>query len=209
VTLQPITTLILDYGEVLCRPASRPGMSALAFAAGIPEERFLHLYWQFREDYDRGRLSAPAYWGQVGEAAGVALHGSRVAALIERDVENWIDLDPDMLAWVDGQIDAGVRVGLLSNMVREIGHRLRELGVFSRFAHVTYSCEIGVVKPEADAYRHALDGLAVAAHEALFIDDRQANVDAARALGLHAIRFRGYEALIQDLASYSLVGAPA
>jgi putative hydrolase of the HAD superfamily len=94
-------------------------------------------------------------------------------------------------------------------MVKEIGAHLRDtMGLFRHFTHVTYSCELHVVKPEPAIYHHVLRGLAAAPHEALFVDDRLPNIEAARALGLHAHLYRGREGLVGEVEErYELRGA--
>ena len=57
------------------------------------------------------------------------------------------------------------------------------------FRHLTWSCELGISKPDSAIYWHTLEKLGVSAEEALFIDDLQENVRAAEALGLQAILF--------------------
>jgi HAD superfamily hydrolase (TIGR01509 family) len=65
---------------------------------------------------------------------------------------------------------------------------------------------VGSVKPEPAIYRHVLDGLGVPAERALLIDDRAVNIDAARALGMHGILFRGYEALMAEIEERFALG---
>jgi FMN hydrolase / 5-amino-6-(5-phospho-D-ribitylamino)uracil phosphatase len=69
-------------------------------------------------------------------------------------------------------------------------------------AHVSF--RTGVRKPEPDAYLGACARLGVAAHEALFVDDRELNCAAARAVGVAAHRFDGAEGLRDALASAGL-----
>jgi FMN phosphatase YigB (HAD superfamily) len=56
-----------------------------------------------------------------------------------------------------------------------------------------------LIKPDPAIYEHTLKGLDVSAAEALFLDDRIPNVEAARALGIHAIQFRSIAELKADL----------
>jgi putative hydrolase of the HAD superfamily len=204
----PIDAIVLDYGEVLCEPADPAAVATMAGEVGLPPARFAALYWQLREAYDRGMLDGPRYWERFAAEAGVAMPADLIARLIARDIDMWTRLDDRMLGWVDTQIDAGLKVGLLSNMVPEIGRHLREhRNLFGRFAHVTYSCELGSVKPEPAIYRHVLAGLGVAPDRALLIDDRPANIDGARAVGMHGVVFRGYEAFLSDLARFDLTPA--
>lgn len=206
----PIDAIVLDYGEVLCEPADPSAMTRMAEEAGVDPARFPALYWRFREDYDRGTLDGPRYWTRLGAEAGVPMPADRIARLIAHDIGAWTRLDARMLAWVDAQIDRGVKVGLLSNMVAEIGGHLRERQrLFTRFAHVTYSCEVGTVKPEPEIYRRVLAGLDVAPDRALLIDDRQPNIEGARALGMHGLVFRGYDALLAEVRAFDLRGGRA
>jgi putative hydrolase of the HAD superfamily len=115
-------------------------------------------------------------------------------------VAMWTILDDRMVTWVSSAIDGGTKAALLSNMVLEIGARLKQnFTLLSRFSHLTLSCEVGSVKPEPAIYRHVLEGLGVAPDRALLIDDRAVNIDAARALGMHGIVFRGYDELIREI----------
>jgi FMN phosphatase YigB (HAD superfamily) len=57
------------------------------------------------------------------------------------------------------------------------------------FDVIVYSSEEGLLKPQPEIYLRTLQRLGVAAHEAIFVDDMQRNVDAAKALGMHGIVF--------------------
>lgn len=201
---------MIDYGEVLCHAADPAGLTEMARVAGADPGRFAAAYWQHREPYDRGALDGPAYWRLVGETVGFAVDSRLTALLVEGDIGIWTRLDDEMLAWADGVAGAGVRVGLLSNMVREIGIHLRDtLGLFQRFASVTYSYELLLAKPDREIYEHALESLGVLARDTLFVDDRLPNVEAARALGMHAHHFRGQAGLLEEIdARYALVPDP-
>jgi HAD superfamily hydrolase (TIGR01509 family) len=65
--------------------------------------------------------------------------------------------------------------------------------------HVTVSWEHGTVKPDPAIYLHALEGLGLEP-EAVFVDDRRDNVDAADEVGLHGVLFTGVAALREELA---------
>ncbi len=49
----------------------------------------------------------------------------------------------------------------------------------------------GRIKPDADAFEHVLDTLGCRPAEVLFLDDLEPNVEAARRLGLRAVRVQG------------------
>ena len=201
---------MIDYGEVLCHAADPAGLAEMARVAGADPDRFAAGYWEHRAPYDRGTVDGPEYWRRVAETVGFAVDDGLAALLVEGDIGIWTRLDDEMLAWADGVAAAGVLVGLLSNMVREIGIHLRDtLGLFERFTSVTYSYELLLAKPDREIYEHALASLGVPAQDALFVDDRLPNVEAARAIGMHAHHFRGQAGLLEEIdARYVLVPDP-
>lgn len=64
----------------------------------------------------------------------------------------------------------------------------------------TLSYEVGVMKPDAAIYLAAAQNVQTPPPQCLFIDDLQANVDGARAVGMRAIRFENKDSLARDLA---------
>jgi putative hydrolase of the HAD superfamily len=52
------------------------------------------------------------------------------------------------------------------------------------------------VKPQAEIYRDAIGGLRIDAAQAVFLDDRQDNVDGSRAAGLRGELYTTWEDLI-------------
>jgi putative hydrolase of the HAD superfamily len=75
----------------------------------------------------------------------------------------------------------------------------REFEWIDRFDVRVWSCQLGIVKPDPAIYRHTLGKLGVRPEEALFIDDKLANIEAARAVGMQAIEFSTIEQLRADL----------
>jgi putative hydrolase of the HAD superfamily len=54
------------------------------------------------------------------------------------------------------------------------------------FTALTYSCRIGVAKPDPRAYQICAEQLGVAPQDVLYFDDREVNVVAAREAGMAA-----------------------
>lgn len=82
--------------------------------------------------------------------------------------------------------------------------------IFGKFRDIVVSGEERMMKPDAAIYRLALDRFGLAPHEAAFIDDSQANIDGANALGIHGLLFTDAPTLARDLAALGFaVGAGA
>lgn len=85
-------------------------------------------------------------------------------------------------------------------------HLIEEATGLSRYIRWDFvSCETGLRKPDPEAYLHPTRALGVEPNACVFIDDRQVNVDAARAVGMQAIlRTPDPEQLRKDLSALGL-----
>jgi putative hydrolase of the HAD superfamily len=77
---------------------------------------------------------------------------------------------------------------------------LAQQDLLRRFDALAISAEIGIMKPEAAAYRMVLAMLQMEAHTCVFIDDVPANIAAAQAVGLHGILFQDNPSCLAALA---------
>lgn len=197
----PIRAVIFDYGMVLSNPADPDAHTRLIAISGLPAEALDRAYWRHRHEYDLG-LTGHQFWTRVADDNAVAFSPRQIEQLIETDILMWTSVNEEMLAWVIALQNAGLRTAILSNMTSEImTYMLQELAWLSHFHHLTWSCELGIAKPDSAIYLHTCEKLGVAPAEALFLDDKPENVAAARATGLHALQFTSVEQLRRDLES--------
>jgi FMN hydrolase / 5-amino-6-(5-phospho-D-ribitylamino)uracil phosphatase len=100
---------------------------------------------------------------------------------------------------------AGHALHLMSNYpswYRLIEDKLR----LSRYAAWTFvSCHVGLRKPDEAAYHWVAETVEAPASELLFVDDRERNCAAARAVGMDAIRFTDAAALREALRVRSIL----
>ena len=96
--------------------------------------------------------------------------------------------DAAMVAALRSCQDAGLRLALVTNNVRPLGASPEAGWLFELFDVVIESCVAGTRKPELEIYRRALNGLGVAAEQAVMLDDLGINLKPARALGMTTIK---------------------
>jgi putative hydrolase of the HAD superfamily len=95
----------------------------------------------------------------------------------------------------------GHRLYCLSNMhLASIEHLEATHDFFALFHGKVISCRLNFCKPEPEIYRHLLEAHALQPSRTVFIDDVEANVAAARQLGMHAIRFENAAQCERELA---------
>ncbi len=93
-------------------------------------------------------------------------------------------------------------VAALNNESFEINeHRIEAFHLPAYFAAFFSSCYLGVRKPEEKIYRRALSMAHRKPAESVFIDDRELNVECAKALGIHGIHFQNAKQLRNELAA--------
>jgi putative hydrolase of the HAD superfamily len=183
--------IVFDYGDVLSKPS--PALPDLAAALRTPLPEFLKAYWEYRIPYDAG--STPLeYWQAVGDAVGVPVDETLSAELTRIDVEGWGHLEPSSAALLEALSEAGANLALLSNAPIAFGEWVRAQDWARHFRVTLFSGDVRCVKPDAKIFRLLLDELGAEPADCLFFDDRQVNVDGARAVGIQAHLWNGAEA---------------
>jgi putative hydrolase of the HAD superfamily len=195
--------VIFDFGGVISYPQRSGYFDELSRMLGPEPARLRAAYRRARGEYDRGTLDGPRYWRGVLQEAGAPDGGARLEELIDFDTASWTLINEQTLEEVRRLRGQGRRTAVLSNMPWEIGLAIRRRCSWLKelFEVVTFSCEIGIIKPEPGIYRHTLERLALDAGDCLFVDDTEHNVAGAREVGLPALHFRQPEDLRRALAT--------
>jgi len=205
-----ITAVILDYGLVLARCPTVEEFRRLAEMFNVRFDLFYELWEDSRGPYDRGDLTAEQYWLKLAAKTGTALDREQIKMLRKIEVEIWAHPIPGMFDWVSQLRAAGFKTGLLSNMPWDlVNHVQTNCRWKEDFAFKTLSAEVRLIKPDPAIYQHTRNGLEVSAAETLFVDDREPNIRAARALGMCAIQFLSISQLKDDLEALGIPLLPA
>jgi putative hydrolase of the HAD superfamily len=107
---------------------------------------------------------------------------------------------PDTLALLESLARRGTPLYCLSNMPASTFTHLRELHpFFTVFKGIVISGEIKMLKPAAEIFEYLLRRYELSPDETIFVDDHAPNIQAARALGLHAVLFRDARQCAADL----------
>lgn len=201
-----IRAVIFDFGGVFdSRHESLTGFTEAAERYGVTSQAFYdRLYsgdaWR---EAKIGQITGRDYWQRIMVELG---HDPQddVAAFRQMLFAGHT-LDPAVVALAE-RLHEHFPLGLLSNATDELEQLLEEhYGIAHLFDVVINSARARVAKPDPQAYQLVLDGLGVAASEALFIDDKPRNIGAAEALGIPSILFTDAEALERDLVARRLL----
>ncbi|HEX4817922.1 MAG TPA: HAD family phosphatase [Nonomuraea sp.] len=147
---------------------------------------------------ERGELDGPAFERDLA-ARLRTLDGVPPVAegLLARMFAGFERVEP-MYAMLRTVREHGIRTCLVSNSWSNEYPRddFAEL-----FDAVVISGEVGMRKPEPRIFHHALDRIGLPGEECVFIDDIEANILAARALGITGIHHRDPDTTISALES--------
>ncbi len=131
-------------------------------------------------------------------------------ATLQEALRVWtmIEVDSEITETIRTLRRRGVTCHLASNQERYKARYMSEvLGYRHLFDKEFYSCQIGLKKPDTAYFRAILNDIQLPPNRVLFVDDRPANVESARAVGLHAATFRletGRDELHRLLGAYGL-----
>lgn len=205
--------IIFDIGRVIVRLDLRRAFAPIAAAIRreanqpakhlSPEDAWELIRADERwNDWQEGRIS-PAEWHEhLMRRFNLSLSYAEF-----RDTWNLVlDPEPILSDKLFLRLGGSCRLALLSNTDPLHVECLERCFAFGRHFPVRiYSCSIGASKPSPVIYSAALERLGVSACEALYVDDVQEFVDAARAMGLDAIRFETPDRLEEELQRRDLV----
>lgn len=121
--------------------------------------------------------------------------------MIGGPIEDAVEILRELLA-------RGVPCYALTNMEAETYPVRCDRYAFLRwFRGTVVSSQEGVAKPDPEIFRRLLQRFALTAETTLLIDDAQRNVDAARELGMRAIRFESPAQVRRELEQAALLAA--
>ncbi len=189
-----IKNYIFDFGNVITRFCGEE-LTALtvkdkAMVKSISEVVFDRLYWSKLDD---GTITDEEV--KAGFAERLSGEALEYACAV---YDSWIE----KLSPIDGMREliadikkSGGKLYILSNISKGFaaGYRknpwINEL--FDTFDGLVFSAPLGITKPGAEIFNHLLSLYNLTSGECVFIDDSQANVDGAKAVGINAYLFDG------------------
>lgn len=202
-----IQAIISDFGGVLTTPLIQSFM-AFQNETGISAEN-LGLAMQAIAESDgenplfrleRGEITEASFLEQIAGALEPLLgHRPHMHRFKEIYFEA-LDPNPPMIDLMYELRDAGYRMAMLTNNVREWEPLWRSmLNVDEMFETVVDSGFVGCRKPESRIYALTLERIGLPAEACLFVDDVLVNCEGAEKAGIRAIHFQHNEQAIAEI----------
>jgi putative hydrolase of the HAD superfamily len=181
--------ITFDYGGVICFMPSPEMRSELARISGLSTEVLWELDRKYRGEWDRGIYDGIGHYRLILAKAGVSLDDDRLARIVKADIDCWKNIDSAVLQLMQDIKAAGLRLGILSNIPRDFPRD--SVPVFAEADIAVYSCDLGLIKPEAGIYEKLREKAGCLYEDIVFFDDKEDNVYKARELGIQAFLWEG------------------
>lgn len=152
---------------------------------------------QLSQDADKGIITTDDFF------AGIAKLNGTTEEIVKKEFETNTKMDVLVLKLVQDLKNRGLKTALLSNASSNYLHGIDGFDRIEKlFDHVVVSGDVGLAKPDPAIYKYTLELLGVEPKEAIFIDDSNANVETAKALGIIGIQFQTHTRLLEDLKNF-------
>ncbi|KQR41134.1 HAD family phosphatase [Deinococcus sp. Leaf326] len=199
-----IKALFWDIGGVLLTNGwDREQRAQVTASFGLDAAEFTERHKLAAPELELGRMTLAEYMDQTVFYEPRDFSPAEFRAAMEAVSRPY----PDSLA-LARELSAQIRMYSLNNEGRDLNeYRIATCGLQEFLLAFFSSCYLGVLKPSPAIYRLGLSFAGVRPDEAVMIDDRAQNVQAARSVGMHAVQFRDAAGLRQDLAALG-VGQP-
>jgi epoxide hydrolase-like predicted phosphatase len=201
-----IKALVCDFGGVLTSPLEE-GFRAYERHSGVSMEQLGVAMGRAMEEHgehplfalERGEISEQEFGAQLGAHLDDGFDLKQLAELYFEQLEP----NRPMIELVGELRQSGLRTALCTNNVREWEPRWRSLipELDEVFEVVVDSGFVGTRKPEPRIYEITLERLGdgLRYEDCLFVDDLEHNCDAARRLGMQAVRFQDNRQAIAEI----------
>ncbi len=199
-----VSTVVFDLGGVLIEWDPR-NLYRQLFTDEAEMEHFLTQVatpeWNHAMDAGRPFEDAAAELIELhpDHADHIRVWGTRNEEMVSGEIDGTVEVLAELRA-------SGVHLLALTNWSGETFPAALERFPFLHwFDGIVVSGDEGLAKPDSALFQILLDRHAVEPEAAVFIDDKQGNVDAAASLGLHGITFTSPDALRAELVRLGLL----
>ncbi|MFG2502385.1 HAD-IA family hydrolase [Streptomyces sp. NPDC048441] len=204
----PVSPPPLPFDAVLCdldgviRFYDVSGVEEMERAAGLPQGSTAEVAFAPETDMPLmlGRISKEEWVEAIAHGLADRIPWERGHALGTALADAAFSADATVVNLLRQARAAHLHVALVTNATPWLDEDLALLGIADLAHDVVSSAGVGIAKPDRRIYEIAVRRAGIPAERCLFVDDRQENVDAAVALGMVGLHYKGPDDLRDALA---------
>jgi putative hydrolase of the HAD superfamily len=196
--MEKINAVIFDWGGVLIEDPAPALFKYCANALGVSVEQYVIAFDICMDDFQTGAVTEQQFWMNMTRC---------LKAQMPKADSLWMEAytaayrpRQEMFSLAGKLRKAGCKTAILSNTEMPVVEIINKQK-YDAFDVTVLSCLEGTAKPGRKIYDLTLARLGIPASQALFIDDKQENIDGAKQAGLQTILFKNVNQLKTDLAN--------
>jgi HAD superfamily hydrolase (TIGR01509 family) len=181
--------ILFDFFGVFC-----PDISLVWLKKNVSDyERYLDIFHEICGRSDRGELTKRDFFEALSGLTHIP--AKEVAAGINNEA-----IINEPLIGIVKDLKAKYKLAVISNATSEwIDPIANEHNMSHLFDEIVLSASVGMTKPGKDIFEYTLNKLQIQASEAIFVDDRKVNTDAAESYGIKSLLFTDNDIFIRQL----------
>ena len=205
--MQPIDTIIFDYGGVVADHYQEPYQTQMAQKLGTDiagAKKLVSEKEQHGADYRLNKITKEQFWNKIKELSKTEFNHEEVHQL-------WVNtyqINVQMVEFLKKLKQKGLQIGMALNEDKDRWEYIKSTYHVDDFSSINIlSFEIGLLKPHKEFYNEVLKQ----AHRiqnperVLYVDDRQTHIDGAKYVGMQGYVFTTIDAFKTFLSSVHLV----
>ena len=184
-----IQAIAFDWGGIFTENTfDSSAVKNLSALCRVSEEEVAETYFPVMEEFEVGAFDFDGFYERFTARSGLSPDAGVFRKTFLGSVR-----ERGAMFEVLNSIPQGYRVGVLSNNVPVLCDRVRDDARMSRVEHFVFSNEIGVRKPDPEAFKRLTEALGMPAGATVFVDDNRANIEACERLGYQGILLETFE----------------
>jgi len=194
-----IKTFIFDFFGVICDPVLNSWYKDNRLKNGLVDGNIHNIFRQF----NLGIKSEDDIVDYFLKYDGVNVTKEK----LHEDLDNYLKIDKNLVKNIEHLKSRGYKTILLSNGNNSFFEKIISIkypNFRNCFDEIIISSVVGLVKPDAAIYLHALQKTNSKPEETLFIDDHKVNVDGAKKLGINSYLYTDSQSFAKYINSIGI-----
>ncbi len=188
-----LQAIAFDWGGIFTEGTfDSSAVKNLSALCRVSEKEIAATYFPVMEGFEAGAFDFDGFYERFTARSGLSPDAGVFRKTFLGSVR-----EREAMFEVLASIPQSYRVGMLSNNVPVLCDRVRDDARMSRVEHFVFSNEIGVRKPDPEAFEKLTEALGVPAENTVFVDDNRANIEACERLGYKGILLETFDSFTE------------
>ena len=197
--------VLFDLGGVLIDWHDSLFYHEVSKRLGIPEDILAKECENEISKLHAGKIQELEFWNVVGQKINVKQLIENDKSYFREIFQEKAKINQSLLSTVEKIRNKGTQVGLLSNLENVTHSILSEWQILDGFEYQFFSHKIGFAKPDRRIFEYVIKNVPLKKEQLFFIDDKLANIETARSVGIQGIQYFTTKKLLDDLQKFEIL----